>query len=105
MMGAVIPSGKGELSMFRYLVIHTMPPNATQDQVIAAAQKVVASLPPEARWLNSWAAGEAEKMFCEWEAQDEEALHAALEPVKELFPVEALYLVTWIDPAWYESQT
>ena len=89
--------------MFRYLVVHGTPPDATQEQVIAAAREVVASLPPGARWLNSWAAGEAEKMFCEWEAEDEQALRAALKPTEELFPVEAVHLVTWIDPGWYKT--
>lgn len=87
--------------MARYLVVHTTPADGTQDQVIAAARQVVASLPPGAEWLNSWAAGEAETLFCEWEAESEATVLTALEPIKELFPIQAVHLVTWIDPAWY----
>jgi hypothetical protein len=89
--------------MTRYFVIHTMPVGATQDQVIGAAKQLVASLPPAVEWLNSWVAGEAEALFCEWEAEDEETLLAALVPIKDLFPIEDMHLVTWIDPAWYRA--
>jgi hypothetical protein len=89
--------------MARYLVVHTMPAGATQDHVIGAAKRLVASLPPGIEWLNSWAAGEAETLFCEWEAENEETLLAALEPIKGLFPVEAMHEVAWIDPAWYTA--
>jgi hypothetical protein len=88
--------------MSRYLVVHSAQKDVTQDQVIACARRVVAALPPGARWLNSWVAGEAEQIFCEWEAEDEDTLSAALVPVQELFPVLAIHLVTWMDPAWYE---
>jgi hypothetical protein len=89
--------------MARYLVVHTMPAGATQDQVIGAAKELAASLPPGVEWLNSWAAGEADTLFCEWEAENEETLSAALGPIEELFPVETMHLVTWIDPAWYRA--
>ena len=89
--------------MARYLVIHATPVGGTQDQIIGAAKTLAASLPPSVEWLNSWAAGEAERLFCEWEAEHEEALLAALEPIKELCPVKAVHLVTWIDPAWYRA--
>ena len=87
--------------MARYLVIHATPVGGTQDQIIGAAKTLAASLPPSLAWLNSWAAGEAERLFCEWEAENKETLLATLEPIKELFPIEAMHLVTWIDPAWY----
>jgi hypothetical protein len=89
--------------MTRYLVIHTTPADATQNQVIGAAKQLVASLPPGVEWLNSWVAGEAERLFCEWEAESEETLLAALEPIGEMFPIEAAHMVTWIDPAWYRE--
>ncbi|MGD2145512.1 MAG: DUF4242 domain-containing protein [Anaerolineae bacterium] len=91
--------------MSRFIVIHGVPVEATQQELIAGAKTVAASLPAGTEWLNSWAAGPSGRMFCEWEAPDAEAIRAALEPVKHLFPVEALHQVEWIDPAWYRPET
>lgn len=88
--------------MARFFVIHGIPPQATQDKLINGARQVVASLAPGTEWLNSWSAGEAGKLFCEWEAPDANAIRASLEPVKDLFPIEAFYEVQWIDPQWYK---
>jgi hypothetical protein len=88
--------------MARFIVIHGIPPQATQDKLIAGARRVVASLASGTEWLNSWSAGKAEKLFCEWEAPDADAIRASLEPVKDLFPIEALHEVQWIDPQWYK---
>jgi len=42
-------------------------------------------------------------MFCEWEGPDTDAILAALEPVLEQTPVEAIYEVAHVDPRWYEE--
>ncbi len=89
--------------MTRYIVIHKTPAGVTQDQVIAAARQAVHSSPPGAAWLNSWVAAEAEKLFCEWEAENDEILQVALEPLQEVLPVESKHVVTRIDPAWYAA--
>jgi hypothetical protein len=91
-----------EENMSRFIVIHGAPPAITQDQVVDGAKSVVASLPADAEWLNSWAAGPEAKLICEWEAPDPEAIRAALEPIKDLFPIETMYEVEWIDPQWYK---
>ena len=88
--------------MSRFIVIHSTPPAATQDQLIAGAKRVAASLPAHTDWLNSWAAAEAGKLLCEWEAPDADAIRASLEPVRDLFPIETIYEVQWIDPRWYK---
>lgn len=89
--------------MTRFIVIHQTPPGGTQEEIIAAARKLNESLVDEAEWLNSWwMAGEVGELFCEWEAPDEDAVRASIEPVKELFPIVSVHLVTKIDPAWYK---
>jgi len=89
--------------MTRFMVIHQTPADATQDELMAAAKKLNASLTGDAEWLNSWwLAGRDGKLFCEWEAPDEEAISASIEPVKEWFPIESIHLVTWINPTWYK---
>ena len=87
--------------MARFIAIHSVPAHATQEQVFAGAKRVKASLAPGTDWLNSWGVPEADKLFCEWEAPDVDAIRASLEPVKDLFPIEIIYEVEWIDPQWY----
>jgi hypothetical protein len=91
-----------EETMSRFIVVHGAPPEIAQDQVVDGAKSVVASLPEDTDWLNSWAAGPAGKLICEWEAPDAERIRAALEPIIDLFPIESIYEVEWIDPEWYE---
>jgi hypothetical protein len=88
--------------MARFIVIHGTPPAVTQDQFIAGAKSVATSLPTDTDWLNSWVAGEAGKLVCEWEAPDADAIRASLQPVKDLIPIETIYEVEWIDPRWYK---
>jgi hypothetical protein len=87
--------------MARFIVIHRVPAQATQKETIDGARKVAASLAPGTEWLNSWLSRE-EKLFCEWEAPNADAIRASLEPVAHLFPIQALYEVERIDPQWYE---
>jgi hypothetical protein len=93
---------RGGRDVARFIAIHSSPPEATQDQLFEGAKKVTALLTSGTEWMNSWWIPETEQLFCEWEAPNAEAIRAALEPVKGLFPIEALYEVQWIDPAWYE---
>ncbi len=86
--------------MTSYIVIHGLPGTATQDEVIAAGQAIIARLSDDARWLNSWLFPDDDRLLCEWEASSEEAIHAALKGV-ELFPIEAIYPAERIDPAWF----
>jgi hypothetical protein len=87
--------------MARFIVTHSIPAQATQDQIIDGARKVAASLSPGTEWLNSWISSER-ILFCEWEAPDANAVRASLEPVKDLFGIETLYEVERIDPQWYK---
>jgi hypothetical protein len=92
---------KEDRGMARFIVIHRIPAQATQDQTIDGARKVAASLAPGVEWLNSWLSREA-GLFCEWEAPDADAIRAALETVADLFPIEECYEVERIDPQWYK---
>ena len=88
--------------MARFLLIHGAVTDATQQQIIGAARKVMASLAPGAKWLNSWVAPGVWTLFCEWEAPDADAVVASLESAKDLLPIEAIHEVEWIDPEWYK---
>jgi len=88
--------------MARFIVVHSSPLEANQDQLFHAARQVTASLAPGTEWRNSWISAKERTLFCEWEAPDGDAIRASLEPVKNLFPIEMIYEVEWLDPRWYE---
>jgi hypothetical protein len=88
--------------MARFMVIHSTPPEGTQEELIAGAKQVAASMAPGAQWLNSWAVPATDQLFCEWEAPDLDLIRASIEPIEDLFPVETVYEVEWIDPQWYK---
>jgi len=89
--------------MPRYMVVHSTAGITDQEEAVAGARKLVRSLPPETKWINSWMALQKAKMFCEWEAPDTDTLLTAMEPVTASTPVEAIYEVAPVDPAWYEE--
>jgi hypothetical protein len=90
--------------MTRYIAIHRIRQRPTQEEMIAGAKVVAAGLGDQAQWLNSWwLAGGEDKMFCEWEAEDEASIHAALEAVKDVIPIETIHEVTWINPGWFDD--
>jgi hypothetical protein len=88
--------------MPRYIVVHSTAGITDQEQAILGVERMTSSLPPEAKWLNSWLALQRAKMFCEWEATDTDTLLAALEPILEDVPVEGIYEVAHVDPSWYK---
>lgn len=89
--------------MPRYIVVHSTTGITDQEEAVAGVRKMSRSLPADTKWLNSWMALQKPKMFCEWEAPDTETLLAALEPVLESTPVEAIHEVAHVDPSWYED--
>ena len=88
--------------MARFLIIHNIPEHATQDQLFSGAKQLVDSLGPGVEWLDSYAASDMQRLFCFWEAPSAEAIQTALGPVNDLFPVESMHEVEWIDPKWYK---
>jgi hypothetical protein len=88
--------------MARYIVTHHSVTQASQDQLIESAKQIATSLPPGTEWLNSWWVAETEKLICEWEAPDADAIQASLEPAKAFFPIETIHEVQWINPSWYK---
>ena len=89
--------------MARYIVVHSTGGITDQEQAVAAAKRMIRSLPLATKWLNGWLALQEAKMFCEWEAPDTDALLAALEPIAESLPVETIYEVAHVDPRWYQE--
>jgi hypothetical protein len=88
--------------MPRYIVVHRTPSELGQEQLVADIKKLVAHLPPGVHWLNSWFSPKEGGLFCEWDAPDADAVQASLAPFESLVPIETIYEVEWIDPAWFD---
>ncbi len=85
--------------MAKYIVVHTpVAEEATQDTLFKAVQAVAMADAPDTEWLGSWLAVDASKMFCLWNAPDEDAIRAALGEVLKIAPIEAIYEVVELNP-------
>ena len=84
--------------MARFIVVHTPNPEFTQDQLVDSAREIFNVLEPGVQWLNSWSAGEANKLFCEWEAPDPEAIRRSLALVEHIISTDEIHPVLQIDP-------
>jgi len=88
--------------MARFLVVHKLPAVATQDEVIAAGKAIVTASLNGSKWLRGWIVPDDNRLLCEWEAPEEDAIRTALREV-ELLPIESLHSVAAIDPAWFKE--
>jgi hypothetical protein len=89
--------------MAKYVLIHTpMVEKASQDALFRLMKTVSEADVPNTEWLSSWLAVDGSKMFCLWEAPDEDAIRAALaEEVLRVSPIDAVYEVVDIDPDYF----
>ena len=91
--------------MARFVVIHNViVEELSQDRLVDLAKQVAAHLMPGVEWISTWYAPEVNKLFCDWEAPDEEAIRAALGEALKVYPIEAVHSVIYVDPAWYAEQ-
>jgi hypothetical protein len=87
--------------MSRFILLHSSVPQVTQEELFKCGKEVRGSLPPGVEWLNSWWIPETGTLICEWEAPDAEIVKAALGPALDIFPIETIHEVQWVDPDWY----
>jgi hypothetical protein len=88
--------------MARFIVVHTPNPAFTQDQMFESARKIWAILEPGVQWLNTWSAGDANKVFCEWEAPDAETIRRILTQVEHIMSTDEIHPVVHIDPSLFK---
>ncbi len=92
--------------MARFIVVHNVAvEEISQDRLVDLAKQVAARLEPGVEWISSWYTSEANKLLCEWEAPDEEAIRVALGEALKVYPIEIIYSVVYINPAWYKEQS
>ena len=88
--------------MARFIIIHRGRQQASQDEVVDAAQALRSSLPENVKWLNSWYVPSENRLICEWEAADERTIRSALNQVLELWPIDEMLEVVHVVPDWYK---
>jgi hypothetical protein len=96
--------------MPRFLVSHKVNQLFdSQDQWLrdwGAMRKRAAQSPgSKAQWLSSWYAAQPNKLFCEWEADDEASIRASFTPEQlAMAPIASVDEVVHIDPAWLDDE-
>ena len=84
--------------MARFIVVHTPNPEFTQDQMLESVREIWNVLEPGVQWLNSWSAGKANKVFCEWEAPDAETIRRTLTKLEHIMSTDEIHSVVQVDP-------
>ena len=89
--------------MAQFILIHTRAiEEVAQDTTFKLFHALVKVQVPGTKWLGSWMAVDASRLFCLWEAPDEEHIHTALGPERlAMLPIQAAYEVVAIDPAFF----
>lgn len=90
--------------MTRYLVSHHVKRIYTsQDELVDDWRGLRKRTHGDARWLSSWDAAGTERLYCELEAQSQEAIRGCfLAGELEMAPIEKIEEVVAIDPAWLD---
>lgn len=88
--------------MPKFLVIHPIPRNVMEgmSEIPPEENKQIIELRSycsvDAYWIKSWYVPELEKLFCEWNAKDTEAIKEALDKV-EWLATEGIYEMSVIE--------
>ena len=88
--------------MARFITVHKLPAEASQDKVIEAGRALAGARATGARWLRSWVVPEDNHLLSEWEAADEGDVRSALR-LTSLFALVAVDEVGVIEPAWFTA--
>ena len=57
-------------------------------------------------WMSSWYSAQGQRLYCEWEAPDGQAIRACFsEETLEMAPITRIDEVVSFDPAWLVSES
>ena len=76
--------------MAKYLVVHPMGKELTQEAAAPIAKAVKANLTADAYWVKTWYARDEGKLYCEWDAKDAASIQNVCAKTPEL-PIEGIY--------------
>ena len=88
--------------MAKYIAVHTpLVQEASQNELFGMMRGVVQAQVPDTEWISSWLSVDSSKMFCLWEAPNEEMIREALGDILSISPIESVYEVVLIDPNFF----
>ncbi len=96
--------------MPRFLVSHAVNELfESQDQWLkdwgALRKRVATAKGSKAQWLSSWYAPHSNKLFCEWEADDEASIRVSFTAEElAMAPIVSVDEVVHVDPAWLDDE-
>ena len=88
--------------MAKYMVVHTpLIAEAEQAQLFDMLRSIAQAEIPDTEWVSSWLSVDSRRMFCLWEAPNEESIRAAIGDVLEVSPIDSTYEVVLVDPDYF----
>jgi len=88
--------------MAKYIAVHTpLVQEASQNELFGMMRGVVQAQVPDTEWISSWLSVDSSRMFCLWEAPNEEMIREALGDILNISPIESVYEVVHIDPDFF----
>ena len=77
--------------MAKYMAVHTLPQPTTSEELTPLVRELLAHEARDAYWVHAWAEtneeGKALRIFCEWNAESEEAVKKVFSKVPA-FPLD-----------------
>jgi hypothetical protein len=93
--------------MPKYIAIHPLPKNVQEAMVNLPPEKnqmfkdLKARCTEDANWIRSWAVPDQGKLYCEWDAEDPDAIREILGGGIE---IEAIYEMHVLEGKHYEEK-
>lgn len=90
--------------MARFLVTHRVRRiYESQDSLIEDWRGLRLRSLGAARWLRSLYSASSQRLYCEWEADDVQAIQACFVPEElKMAPIEGIEEVVFLDPVWLD---
>jgi hypothetical protein len=83
-----------ECEMPRYLVVHPLGKEVTEEATEPISRALKAALTADAYWIKSQYAQEEGKAYCEWDAKDPASIQAVIDKAAPGLPTEGIYEIT-----------
>jgi hypothetical protein len=88
--------------MAKYIVVHVpLMQKADQNELFGMMRSIAEAQVVDTEWISSWLSVDSSRMFCLWEAPNEESIREAIGDVLAVSPIESVCEVVLVDPAYF----
>ena len=81
--------------MAKFIAVHPVGSEVTVESVTSIGEAIKANQTVDAYWVGSRYAGEAGKIYCDWDAEDAESVRRVLAKAAPDLPTEGVYKIEW----------